>query len=115
MRRLVPLILLGTLSACPSYDRYPYVASDDGLVSADEWAKWGPEQAMAVAIGRQFGSESATAAVEYSRKFADIKSIEADSAGQRLVVTFKSGWATQVTPLTDGTPADETPGLPAAK
>ncbi len=112
MRRLVPLALIAGLAACPTYDRLPYVSSDDGLMAADEWAKYGPEQAIAVAIGREFADDDAAKAIEYSRKFPAVTHIEADSLGHRLVVTFASKWTTMVTPLTDGKSGDETPGLP---
>lgn len=115
MRRLVPLALLAAVTACPTYDRLPYVSSDDGLMAADEWAKYGTEQAIAVAIGRAFADDDATKAIEYSRKFPQVTKIEADSLGHRLVVTFESKWSTQVTPLTDGKAADETAGLPAGQ
>jgi hypothetical protein len=113
MRRLVPLALLALTTACPTYDRLPYVSSDDGLMAADEWAKYGPEQAIAVAIGREFADDDAARAIAYSKKFPQVTGIEADSLGHRLVVTFASKWSTMVTPLTDGKRGDETVGLPA--
>lgn len=111
MRQLVPLALIATLTACPGYDRYPHVASQDGLVDADEWARYGPEQAAAVAIGRAFGQEDAAGAIAYARKFPQVSGIEADTLGHRLVVSFVSGWKAQVTPITDGKNGDETPGV----
>ena len=65
-----------------------------------------------VRAGREFGKGTASAAVEYSKKYPQVKSIDADSLGHRLVVTFESGWNTQVTPITDGKGGDETEGLP---
>lgn len=115
MRRLVPLLLLVAVTACPTYDRLPYVSSDDGLMAADEWAKYGPEQAIAIAIGRAYADDNASAALAYAKKFPQVTHIEADSLGHRLVVTFESKWSTQVTPLTDGKEPDATVGLPAAK
>jgi hypothetical protein len=123
MRRLVPLLLALTLAACPGYDRYPYVSSDKGLLPPDEYAKYGPEQAIAVAIGREFGQDhsgssaadyarQADAAMAYGKKFPQVKSITADTLGFRLVVTFQGGWTTQVTPIADGKRGDETAGLP---
>lgn len=112
MRRLAPLALVAFLAACPTYDAGKYVRDQEGLMSADEYAKYGPEQAIAMAIGREFGKGTASAAVEYSKKYPQVKSIDADSLGHRLVVTFASGWNTQVTPITDGKSGDETEGLP---
>jgi hypothetical protein len=111
MRRFVPIIALALLAGCPSYDPYPYLSSDSGLMDADEWAKYGPDQARAVAIGRAFAQEDAEGAVTYSRKFDTVKSIEVDSLGHRIVVEFSSGWKAQVTPIDDGKNGDETPGI----
>jgi hypothetical protein len=112
MRRLVPIALVAALAACPSYDAEPYVSSDKGLLDADQWAGYGPEQAVAVAIGREFGAQSAAAAAEYARKFPAVDSVAVDSLGNRLVITFKSGWHAQVNPIKDGKDGDETKGLP---
>lgn len=123
MRRLVPIVLALTLAACPSYDRYPYVSSGKGLMPPDEYAKYGPEQAIAVAIGREFGKahsgesaadygKQADAAMAYAKKFPQVKTVTADSLGYRLVVTFQGGWTTQVVPIADGKSGDETAGLP---
>ena len=123
MRRLVPLLLALTLVACRRYDPYPYLTSGKGMLPPDEYAKYGPEQAIAVAIGREFGKDftgktaeefakQADAAMAYGKKFPQVKSITADTLGNRLVVTFQGGWTTQVTPITDGKNGDQTTGLP---
>lgn len=112
MRRLVPIVLIAALTACPSYDSEPYLSSDKGLLDADQWAGYGAEQAMAVAIGREFGREDAAAAAEYAKKFSAVDSVAVDSLGHRLVVTFQSGWHAQVNPIKDGKGGDETKGLP---
>lgn len=113
MRRLVPLGLILTLSACPTYNSEPYVSSDKGLLDADEWAAYGPEQAIAVAVGREFGSQGAAAAGEYARKFPGVDSVSVDSLGHRLVVNFSSGWHAQVNPIKDGKRGNETAGVTA--
>lgn len=126
MRRLVPLLVLLALTACRQYDRYGYTTSQKGLLSADEYARYGPDQAMAMAIGREFGhgyagrspadfAKQADAALSYARKFPAVKAISADTLGYRLVVTFADGWVTQVTPITDGKRGDETANLPKAQ
>ncbi|HPF60618.1 MAG: hypothetical protein KC544_00865 [Gemmatimonadetes bacterium] len=112
MRRLVPLALVATLAACPTYDSLPYVSSQDGLMDADAFAAYGPQQAIAVAIGREFAEADAARATEYAKKFPQVTSVEADSLGHRLVVTFADHWSTQVVPITDGKSGDETAGLP---
>lgn len=126
MRRLIPITLLLALAACRDYDRYGYVSSQKGLMSADEYAKYGPDQAIAMAIGREFGkgyagrtpegfAKQANAALTYARKFAQVKGVAADTLGYRLVVTFADGWVTQVTPITDGKRGDETANLPKGR
>jgi hypothetical protein len=126
MRRLIPITLLLALVACRDYDRYGYVSSQKGLMSADEYAKYGPDQAIAMAIGREFGkgyagrtpegfAKQANAALTYARKFAQVKGVAADTLGYRLVVTFADGWVTQVTPITDGKRGDETANLPKGR
>jgi hypothetical protein len=126
MRRLIPITLLLALVACRDYDRYGYVSSQKGLMSADEYAKYGPDQAIAMAIGREFGkgyagrtpegfAKQADAALTYARKFAQVKGVAADTLGYRLVVTFADGWVTQVTPITDGKRGDETANLPKGR
>ena len=112
MRRLVPIAMVAALTACPSYDGEPYVSSDKGLLDADQWAGYGPEQAVAVAIGREFGAQNAAAAAEYAKKFPAVDTVAVDSLGHRLVVTFASGWHAQVNPIKDGKAGDETAGLP---
>lgn len=126
MHRLAPLLLIAALTACPSYDRYSYVTSQKGLMAADDYAKYGADQAIAVAVGREFArgysastpkgfAKQADAALSYARKFTQIKSIAADTLGHRLVLTFVDGWTTQVTPITDGKSGDETANLPKVK
>lgn len=123
MRRFVPLVLLLSLVACRDYDRYGYVSNSKGLMPPDEYAKYGPEQAIAVAIGREYGKDhsgssvadyakQAGAAMAYAKKFSDVKSVTADTTGYRLVVTFQGGWTTQVVPIADGKGGDATAGLP---
>ena len=123
MRRLMPLSLLCLLAACPSYDRYGYVASQKGLIAPDVYARYGPDQAISIAIGREFArgyaghdagdfARQAGVALAYARKFPQVKQITADTLGHRLVVTFADEWTTQVTPVTDGKRGDETVNLP---
>ncbi len=123
MRRFIPFALIAAVTACPSYDRYEYVSSEKGLISPDQYAKYGPDQAIAMAIGREFGkahtggdsadfAKQAGAAVAYAKKFSQVQGVVADTLGYRLAVTFTDGWTTQVTPITDGKSGDETAGLP---
>lgn len=126
MRRFLPALALATLTACPTYDGYQSVATEDGMLAPDEFAKYGPQQAIAVAIGREFGhahdgrsvealTRQSEAAVTYARSFPQVRRVIADTLGHRLVVTFTNGWSAQVTPITDGKRGSETPGLPGGE
>ena len=126
MRRLLALpLLVLALAGCPSYDNYAPVVSQDGLVPPDQFARYGKEQAQAVAIGREFGfayqgdtpadyGVQAATAMAYGVTLPDVVSITADTFGHRLNVQFRSGWRTAVTPISDGRRGAETPNLPAA-
>jgi phytoene/squalene synthetase len=87
------------------------------MVPPDRYALYGREQAITVAIGREFarpynsGPEAqADIAVNYAKnKFAaDIVDITPDPLGHRLTVTFKSGWRVAILPIDDGKTGDET-------
>jgi hypothetical protein len=119
------LLILGT-AACRSYDYHSRVADEDGLLPADQYARYGREQAQAVAIAREFGrahqgssreayTRQADAAVAYARTLPDVVTVVPDPLGHRLTLEFRSGWRTMVTPLDDGKRGAETPGLPPAK
>lgn len=117
--RLVCLALglLAGLTACRDYNLKRHVTSQSGLIPADQYARYGREQAIVVAIGREFArpynsgpQAQAEVAMTYARnKFgADLTEISADPLGHRLVVTFKSGWRTAIVPIDDGKTGDET-------
>lgn len=121
---LAPLTL--SLTGCRNFDRYDRVTEDDGLVPAEQFAAYGAEQAQAVAIGRAFGASwtgpsveervrQAEVAAEYARGLRDVVSVQVDSVGALLTVTFTSGWRKAVVPIDDGVPADQTVGLPPAR
>jgi hypothetical protein len=114
---LVAAGLLSGLAGCRDYQFTPHVTNQAGLIPADQYARYGHEQAVAVAIGREFarpynsGPEAqAEIAMTYARnKFGqDITEISADPLGNRLVVTFKSGWRTAIVPIKDGKTGDDT-------
>ncbi|HQR18738.1 MAG TPA: hypothetical protein PK948_10215 [Gemmatimonadales bacterium] len=126
MRRLaaLPLLVL-SLAACPSYDSYGPVVSQKGLVPPDQFARYGKEQAQAVAIAREFGYAyqgdtpsdfgiQAQAAAEYARTLPDVVTVKVDSLGHRLTVQFRSGWRAPIVPIQDGRRGAETPNLPGA-
>ena len=126
MRRLLALPMFAlALAGCPSYDSYAPLVSQKGLVPPDQFARYGKEQAQAVAIAREFGfayqgdspaayGAQAAAAVEYARTMPDVVNVTVDSLGHRLTLQFRSGWRTAVDPIADGRRGNETPGIPAA-
>ncbi len=126
LRGPAALCLLLALSACRGYDYDARISDSDGLVPGDQMARYGREQAQAVAIGRAFaaahsgdGREALTAqadsAVRYARTLPDVVNAVADPLGHRLTVEFRSGWIDGIVPLDDGKAAGETPGLPGAR
>jgi hypothetical protein len=117
-------VLVVALAACRDYNLPSRVTSQDGLVPADQYARYGREQAEEIAIAREFGHAArgssaedrrrqADAAIAYARSLPDVTGIRADPLGLLLTVQFKSGWRTMVTPLDDGKRGAATLGLPA--
>jgi hypothetical protein len=114
---LLVALALPALGGCRDYKMQRHVSDQAGLIPADQYARYGREQAITVAIGREFarpynsGPEAqAEVAINYARNsFAkDIISISADPQGNRLVVTFKSGWRTAIVPINDGKTGNDT-------
>ena len=104
-------------TGCRDYDYKRHVSAQPGLIPADQYARYGREQAITVAIGREFarpynsGAEAqAEIAINYARNTfgKDIATISADPLGNRLVVTFKSGWRTAIVPIKDGKTGNDT-------
>ena len=125
IRRTGALALVLFLAGCPQYDRYSRVADEKGMVPADVFARYGSEQAQAIAIGRALatahaGTDSADltrqvqSAAEYARKLPGVAEVQADVRAFLLTVTFKSGWKKAIVPINDGVPADQTPGIAAS-
>jgi hypothetical protein len=105
------------LTGCRDYQYQRHVSDQAGLIPADQYARYGREQAITVAIGREFarpynsGAEAqADVAINYARNTfgQDIASISADPQGNRLVVTFKSGWRAAIVPIKDGKTGNDT-------
>ena len=117
------IMLLVFVPACRDYDLRPHLVDDDGLIPAEQYARYGREQAQAIAVAREFAQaregssprqliQQAEAAVKYARTLPDIVDVKADPLGLVLTLQFKSGWRTMVTPLDDGKRGAETAGLP---
>jgi hypothetical protein len=112
MKRRLGLCLAAlVLVSCRDYQYESKVTSQDGLVPPDQFARYGHDQAEAVAIGREFGRAGADSAMAFARSLGDVASVSADSLGNRLTVLFKSGWRTGIAPIDDGKRGIETAGL----
>ena len=112
IRSFTALVLLLALASCRPYDYESHVSDPGGLVPADQFARYGREQAQAVAIARAFAKAAqgtspdalgaqADSAVAYARTQPDVADAVADPLGHRITVTFKSGWRLGVVPLGD--------------
>lgn len=126
MTRALPLLALSLLlTACPTYDEYPKLSDQAGLVDADTYARYGREQAQAMAVAREYAhfhrgdsraelQAAAESTLAYARTLPDIAEAHADSLGHRITLQFRSGWRTMVNPVADGKRGAETPNLPGA-
>ena len=117
--RMIAVAALVLFAACRPYQKEQYLADQGGLLPADRFAQYGPEQAEAIAIGREMGAahgkargDQIMAAMEYAKKLPDVVNVVPDTIGWRLQVTFKSGWIKGVVPIDDGKHGAETVGLP---
>ena len=111
-----------SLGGCRPYDNYAPLARQDGLVPAEQFARYGREQAEVAAIGRSLAkwkmtadsagqSQQAEKAACFARRFPDVESVDADPLGYRLTIRFKSGWRTAAVPVDDGVEPESTPGI----
>jgi len=114
---MLAALAVTALTGCRDYQYQRHVADQAGLIPADQYARYGREQAITVAIGREFarpynsGPEAqADVTINYARNTfgQDIASISADPQGNRLVVTFKSGWRAAIVPIKDGKTGNDT-------
>lgn len=121
-RRIVTALVVLALASCRSYQYGNKLTDQDGLVPADQFARYGTEQAEAVAIAREYGhaaggddlealTRKANAAIAYARTLPDVADVSADPLGYRLTIRFKSGWRLGVPPIDDGKRGADTPGL----
>ena len=123
-RRIGVWLVVLALASCRSYDYKSKLVDQDGLIPPDQFARYGTEQAEAVAIAREFGradqgntpealARQAQTAIAYARTLPDVADIGADPLGHRLTIRFKSGWRLGVAPIEDGKSGAETPGVRA--
>ncbi len=112
IRSSAALLLLLALASCRHYDYYTRISDSGGLVPSDQLARYGREQAQAVAISRDFAeahqgsspeafAAQADSAVAFARTQPDVAGVVADPLSHRLTVEFKSGWRVGVVPLSD--------------
>lgn len=125
MTRLFGILsMIMAIGSCRAYDLESRVTDQDGLMPPDQFARYGREQAQGVAIAREFArtgdgsspearEQRAAATIDYARRLPDVTDIQVDPLGYRATIRFRSGWLTMVTPIDDGKPAHQTPGLPA--
>jgi hypothetical protein len=123
MRRLaLAALAVGLVGACRPYDNYAPISDQSGLVPAEQFARYGREQAELVAIGRALSEWKMTAdeagqteqverAACFARRFPDVATVDADPLGHRLTVRFNSGWRAAVVPISDGVDPAATPGI----
>jgi hypothetical protein len=123
-RSFCVVVLLAALTSCRDYDFQSRLTSQDGLIPADQFARYGREQAEAMAIGRDFNSAiqqssdsgpdaQGKASTDYAKTLPDVADVQADPLGYRLTLRFRSGWRIAVNPIDDGKHGAETAGLPA--
>lgn len=125
MKRPLGYVMLAvTLVACRDYHLESRITSQSGLIPADQFARYGREQAQVIAIAREYahGSDGssyedlvrqAEVATSYARSLPDVRDAKADPIGFRETIHFKSGWLTMVTPIDDGKRGAETSGMPS--
>ncbi len=112
IRSSTALLLVLALASCRTYDYDSPISDHEGLVPADQFARYGREQAQAVAIAREFakarqGSSpealraQAESAVAYAKRQPDVVDAVAEPLSHRVMVVFKSGWRLGVVPLAD--------------
>jgi len=89
---------------------------------AEQFVRYGREQAEVVAIGRSIAKWKMTAdsagftaqtdkAACFARRFPDVQTVDADPLGHRLTIRFKSGWRAAAVPVDDGVEPEATPGI----
>ena len=109
-RSVVFVLTMLVLTSCRDYDMRARLSDQGGLVPADQFARYGREQAQEMAIAREYAHSGDTS---YARSLPDVADAHADLQGFRQTIRFKSGWLTMVTLVDDGKRGAETAALPA--
>lgn len=116
MIRLRSIALLALcLVGCREYPYEKTISRQAGLIPPAQFARYGREQAITVAIGRELArpynsgpAAQAEVATAYARKYPDITNVTADPLGYRLTLQYRSGWRASAVPIADGKSGDET-------
>jgi crotonobetainyl-CoA:carnitine CoA-transferase CaiB-like acyl-CoA transferase len=123
MRRVALAVVVAvSAGACRSYDSYTPLADQNGLIPAQQFARYGRQQAEIVAIGRALSewrmtgdeaglTEQTDRAACFARRFPDVATVDADPLGHRLTVKFAGGWRVGIVPVPGSTAPDATPGI----
>ena len=111
MRRFIlAAMAAASMAACRTYDNYSPLADQDGLIPAEQFARYGRQQAEMVAIGRALHewrmtgdeaglTEQVDRASCFARRFPDVATVDADPHGHRLTVRFSNRWRVGVVPI----------------
>lgn len=123
MRRVALAALAAfSMGACRSYDNYAPLVDQKGLTPAEQFARYGRQQAEVVAIGRALAEWRTTAdeagaaeqtdrAACFAKRFPDVESVVSDPHGHRLTVKFTSGWRVGIVPIPGSLAPEATPGI----
>ena len=121
-RRIVTWLSVLALVSCRDYQYESKLTDQAGLVPPDRFARYGTEQAEAIAIAREYGraqqgnapealARQAEAAVKYAGTLPGVADVKADPLGYRVTIRFKSGWRVAMPPINDGKSGADTPGI----
>lgn len=123
MRRVALAVVVAlSAGACRPYDSYAPLADQDGLIPAEQFARYGRQQAEMVAIGRALSewrmtgdeaglTEQADRTACFARRFPDVATVDPDPLGHRLTVRFTGGWRVGIVPIPGRTAPEATPGI----
>lgn len=123
MRRVaLAALAVFSMGACRSYDNYSPLVDQSGLIPAEQFARYGRQQAEAVAIGRSLSewkmtgdaagaAEQTDRAACFARRFPDVETVDADPQGHRLTVKFTAGWRVGILPIPGSLAPEATPGI----
>jgi hypothetical protein len=110
MRRVALAVVVAVSGgACRSYDSYTPLADQAGLIPAQQFARYGRQQAEIVAIGRALSewrmtgdqaglTEQTDRAGCFARRFPDVATVDADPPGRVGIVPIPGSTAPDAIP-----------------